>query len=192
MAELYIQDKTFDKEDYTLQPFEKGEYDTCTFSKCNLSGSNLSGSMFTDCTFINCNLSLIKTGMTVFRDIQFSSCKMQGIRFDTCSPFGLSFTFNDCQLTYSSFYKNSIKQTVFKNCLLQETDFTESDLTGAVLENCDCTGAIFENTVLEKADLRTAYNYTINPEINKLKKARFSFPAVAALLDKYGIEIENV
>lgn len=192
MAEIYIQDKTFDKEDYTLQPFEKGEYDNCTFSNCNFSGGTLSGSMFTDCTFINCNLSLVKTGMTVFRDIQFSSCKLQGIRFDTCSPFGLSFTFNDCQLTYSSFYKSSIKQTVFKNCLLQETDFTESDLTGAVLENCNCTGAIFENTVLEKADLRTAYNYSINPEINKLKKAQFSFPAVAVLLDKYGIEIENV
>ena len=130
--------------------------------------------------------------MTVFRDVQFTGCKLQGIRFDTCSPFGLSFTFDNCQLTYSSFYKTSIKQTLFKNSQLTETDFTECDLTGAILENCDCTGAVFENTVLEKTDLRTAFNYTINPELNRLKKARFSFPAVAALLDKYGIEIENI
>jgi uncharacterized protein YjbI with pentapeptide repeats len=73
---------------------------------------------------------------------------------------------------------------------LQEVDFTESDLSGSSFDNCDLSGALFENTNLEKTDFRSAFNYTINPEINRMKKARFSLPGVAGLLEKYGIVIE--
>ena len=44
---------------------------------------------------------------------------------------------------------------------------------------------------LEKADFRTAAHYSINPENNKIKKAKFAMPWVLGLLDKYNIEIEN-
>jgi len=52
--------------------------------------------------------------------------------------------------------------------------------------------ATFENTALEKVDLRTGFNYSINPEINRIKKAKFSLQGVLGLLDKYDIEIELV
>ena len=71
-----------------------------------------------------------------------------------------------------------------------EVDFSETDLVGSVFKNCDLSGTIFENTHLEKADLRTAYNYHIDPESNKLKKAKFSLQGLPGLLDKYGLEIE--
>ena len=79
---------------------------------------------------------------------------------------------------------------MFKNCSLQEADFTESDLSGAVFDRCDLARAIFRNTVLEKTDFRTAYNYSIDPEINRMKKSKFTASALAGLLDKYDIEIE--
>ncbi|MGI8788822.1 MAG: hypothetical protein ACR2HG_13805 [Pyrinomonadaceae bacterium] len=43
---------------------------------------------------------------------------------------------------------------------------------------------------MEKADFQTAYNYSIDPESNRIKKAQFSIPGIARLLDKYEIEIE--
>jgi hypothetical protein len=52
-------------------------------------------------------------------------------------------------------------------------------------------GSSFENTNLEKADFGTAYNYSINPNLNRIKKAKFSLPAVTGLLDQYDIEITN-
>jgi uncharacterized protein YjbI with pentapeptide repeats len=70
-------------------------------------------------------------------------------------------------------------------------DFTDADLSAAIFDACDLTKSKFENTNLEKADLRTAFNYSINPEINKVKKAKFSLPAVIGLLDKHDIEIES-
>lgn len=48
-----------------------------------------------------------------------------------------------------------------------------------------------ENTILEKSDFQTSYNYSIDPEINRIKKAKFSFQGAVGLLDKYDIEVED-
>ena len=69
-------------------------------------------------------------------------------------------------------------------------DFSATDLSASNFANCDLSGAIFDNSILEKTDFRTAYNYSINPEINKIKKAKFSVSGIAGLLDKYDIVIE--
>jgi uncharacterized protein YjbI with pentapeptide repeats len=74
---------------------------------------------------------------------------------------------------------------------MHEADFTEADLTSAVFNNCDLTMATFENTILEKADFRTANYYSIDPTMNKLKKARFSKPGLAGLLNHLNIEIHD-
>ncbi|MHB1107356.1 MAG: pentapeptide repeat-containing protein [Lutibacter sp.] len=83
-----------------------------------------------------------------------------------------------------------LKNTKFNKCKLQEVDFSETDLTNASFNNCDLIGSIFNATILEKADFRTSYNYSIDPEINRLKKAKFSLQGVVGLLGKYQIEIE--
>jgi len=73
---------------------------------------------------------------------------------------------------------------------MQETDFTETDLTSTIFETCDLQRAIFYATILEKADFRSSFNYSLDPERNRIKKARFSRLGIAGLLDKYNIEIE--
>lgn len=187
MGEIFIQDKTFEKNDLPA----RGEYENCTFYNCDFSGSDLSGYKFIDCSFRACNLSLAKINKTIFRDADFKDCKMLGLRFDTCSGFGLSFSFDNCQLNHASFFKTKIKKTVFKNSQLQETDFAETDLTGSLFDNCNLLQAIFDQTILEKVDFRTSYNYSIDPELNRIKNAKFSLSGVCGLLDKYNIEIEK-
>jgi len=82
-----------------------------------------------------------------------------------------------------------IKKTIFRDTKLEEVDFTECDLPGSVFENCDLARATFDHTILEKADFTTSFNYSLDPEINRIKKARFSLPDVIGLLHKYDIEI---
>jgi uncharacterized protein YjbI with pentapeptide repeats len=77
-----------------------------------------------------------------------------------------------------------------KNCTLHEVDFTEADLSASTFDNCDLLNASFDKTILEKADFRTSYNYIIDPENNRIKKAKFSRNGIAGLLNKYDIEIE--
>lgn len=187
MPESLFIDKSFDK--CSLLP--KGEYENCTFNSCQLAESNLSGYKFIDCVFNDGNLSLATLNKTTFQGVTFNNCKMLGLRFDMCNEFGLSLSFVGCQLQHASFYKLKIKKTVFKDSQLQEVDFAEADLTGAVFDNCNLLQAHFDRTLLEKADLRTAYHYSFDPEINRIKKAMFSIGGIAGLLQKYDIEIEE-
>ncbi|MCB0588193.1 MAG: pentapeptide repeat-containing protein, partial [Phaeodactylibacter sp.] len=101
-----------------------------------------------------------------------------------------SVSFEGCQLDLSSFFKRQLKETVFKNCSLREVDFAEANLAGAAFEHCSLNGAIFEKTNLEGADFRTAQHYSIDPEMNRVRKARFSFDGLAGLLEKYDIKVE--
>jgi fluoroquinolone resistance protein len=98
----------------------------------------------------------------------------------------------NCALGHSTFYRARLKKTVFRKSQLLEADFADCDLTESVFDDCDLSGAKFENTVLEKADLRTAFGYSIDPERNRIKKARFSLAGAAGLLDKYDIRIDGV
>jgi uncharacterized protein YjbI with pentapeptide repeats len=127
---------------------------------------------------------------TAMNDIHFVGCKLVGVQFDECNPFLFSVGFENCVLKLAVFYKTKLKKTRFKNCNLQETDFTEAELTEAVFDNCDLQRAIFHKTNLEKSDFRTSFLYSIDPEVNKIKKARFSGMGLAGLLDKYGIVID--
>jgi uncharacterized protein YjbI with pentapeptide repeats len=124
------------------------------------------------------------------RDIRFIDCKLLGLHFEDCSDFLFAVHFDKCVLNLSSFFKQKLKKTVFSNCGLHEVDFTEADCNNAVFEQCDLSGAKFEKTNLEKADLRTAFNYSIDPEINRIKKAKFSIEGIVGLLDKYDIQIQ--
>lgn len=72
----------------------------------------------------------------------------------------------------------------------QETDFSETELTLSVFDNCDLERAIFDRTNLEKADFRTSWHYSIDPTINRIRKARFSKDGIAGLLNRYDIRIE--
>lgn len=84
----------------------------------------------------------------------------------------------------------SLKNTNFKDCRLHEVDFGECNLSGSVFDNCDLMKATFEHTILEKADFWTAYNYSIDPDSNRVKEAKFSVTGIVGLLDKYEIEVE--
>ncbi len=190
MPGTYFEDQTFESIDFSIKPLTLGEYEGCSFSNCNFSNTDLSEIQFIDCQFKFCNLSMVKTIKTSFNGVSFLECKILGVNFENCSDFLFKVDFNKCALNFSSFYKRNLRKTSFDNCTLQETDFTGADLTGASFGHCDLLNAKFEQTSLEKADLRSAVNYSIDPEINRIRKAKFSLQGITGLLDKYDIEIE--
>jgi hypothetical protein len=51
---------------------------------------------------------------------------------------------------------------------------------------------VFNQSNLEKVDFRTSKNYAIDPENNRIKRAKFSYPDVLGLLDKYDIETDRL
>jgi uncharacterized protein YjbI with pentapeptide repeats len=99
-------------------------------------------------------------------------------------------SFENCILNFSSFYGVKLKGSKFGNCTLQEVDFTAADLTNVTFADSDLLRSIFVESILERVDFTSAYNYTIDPELNRMKKAKFSLNGLPGLLEKYNIEIE--
>ncbi len=190
MKKEYIEDQNFKGQNYTTNALAKGEYNNCAFINCTFLNADLKDISFVECTFDNCDLSNAQLKNAAFRDINFTNCKLMGLHFDDCNGFLIAFNFDNCLLNYASFYKLKLKNTRFNQCRLGDVSFEKTDLSNAVFSNCDLNKAVFENTQLENADFRTAFNFSINPEINNLKKAKFSTQNIAGLLDKYKIIIE--
>lgn len=187
----FTHDRTFEKEDFT-HDFPGGEYENCTFRNCNMMEADLSGARFTDCRFEGCDMSLAVLQGVIFNNAFFKDCKMLGLKFDSCDPFAFSVGFEGCILDSSSFFKRKLAKAVFDRCRLWEVDFGDCDLQQARFAECDLRRAQFADTDLRKADLRTAVNYTIDPNINKIRKAKFSLSGIVGLLESYGIEIDEM
>ncbi len=186
MRKLF-ENTTFDK--YNPAEGYDHEFSECTFLNCDFSNVLFDNAELTDCKFVSCNLSMTKFENTVLNQIQFSSCKVLGVDFSKCSKFLFSVAFENCTLNYSLFFKNELKNVLFKKCQLQEVSFMEANLTSARFLDCDLDKTIFDRTNLEKADFSTSRNYSINPQINKLKKTKFSLPDVVGLLHHLDIVI---
>lgn len=186
MSDQYFADKTFK----ARKQIEKGDYEFCRFVNCILPNSDLSGISFIECEFENCDFSSSKLYDTSFKDVTFVKSKLVGLCFEDCNEFLFSIDFSESNLNLSSFYQMKPKNISFRDCNLKEVDFTEAELAETLFEKCDLHSAIFKNTNLRKADFRSSYNFLIDPEINKIEKARFSLMGLPGLLDKYDLEIE--
>lgn len=184
------EDKIFERIDFTETAFIADEYENCRFIGCNFYQSDLSNAIFRECSFEECDLSMVNLNNTTLNDVQFKACKMVGLQFDNCKPFLFSVSFEGCMLKLAVFYQTKLKKTPFRNCNLQEVDFTEADLTESMFDNCDLMRAIFSYSILEKADFRSSYHYSIDPVINRIKKAKFSRLHIDGLLDRFDIKIE--
>ncbi|HEY4540340.1 MAG TPA: pentapeptide repeat-containing protein, partial [Faecalibacter sp.] len=83
-----------------------------------------------------------------------------------------------------------LPKTHFKDCALEHVDFAYADFSQTFFENCNLKNAIFEQTNLEKANLTSSFNFSINPTQNKIKNAKFSKENCIGLLDSFQIKIE--
>lgn len=191
MLAHYFEEELLEKIDFSKTLFLKGDYENCTFSNCNLSETDISKTQFLECEFRNCNLSSAQIINSTFQECNFIDCKLLGLHFENCNPFGFSVYFINCQLAHSSFYQVKMAKTKFETCNLEEVDFTETILKDSYFDNCNLTKAIFENSNLENCDFRTARNYRIHPERNRIRSAKFTIKEISGLLESYQITIEK-
>ena len=181
--------QTYENIDYSKEKLPLDTYDGCRFIRCNFAGVHLSNQNFLECVFEECNLSNTYVKSSSFKDVTFDHCKIIGVLFGECNPFLLEFKFLNSQVNMCSFYALNLKKICFDHCIVQETDFTEADLTGAIFKNCDLTDSHFERSILLNADFSTAENYSFIPEINKLKGAKFSADGLRGLVLHHGIKV---
>ena len=180
---------TFNKAVYNTQNIKGIEFQTCTFKSCDLSASTFTNNKFLDCVFEDCNLSMMKLSGSTLSNAHFKSCKLLGVIFSDCQDMLFSVAFTNCILDYSSFMRKKMQKTNFFKCSVKEVNFSLANLAGSLFEESDLSGAIFNRSDLGAADFTTARNFSIDPELNNVKKAAFSQAGLQGLLGKYGIRV---
>jgi uncharacterized protein YjbI with pentapeptide repeats len=110
MEQTYTEGKAFNKVDFKESPLTKGEYENCTFINCDFSNSDLIDIKFIECGFTGCNLSLAKLTNTAWREVTFKESKVLGLHFEKCNVFGLSFSFDSCNLSQCHFTRPNLKR----------------------------------------------------------------------------------
>lgn len=190
MESNYHFEEEFYQVNFTENQTLYGDYESCKFSHCNFNAIDLSNLKFIDCEFIECNLSLVKLNETSFQQVLFKDSKMIGFNLETCNQFALNISFENCVLNDSSFYLLPLKKTKFSNTTLHNVDFSNTDLSHSFFINCDFSNAIFDQTDLRQTNLKTSYNFRINPNENQLKGAIFSKDNLEGLVQHLGIKIQ--
>jgi fluoroquinolone resistance protein len=186
----YLRNAALRGNDYSGRRLPYPEYERCQFIDCTMAKADLRGVRFSDCKFVNCDLGMARLDEAALKGVQFTDCKLIGLDFGVVQPLLLEIGFSGCKLDYASFEGMKLKRTRWTGCSLVEANFVEADLTQAVFDGCDLHLASFARSILRSADLRTAQRYSIAPDNNVVRGARFSYPAVLGLLDRFGIEVE--
>lgn len=183
----FIFNTTFKDHIFSENEIKFKEYEECTFSHCDFTNCNFSGVAFTDSNFDNCNFKEAEINYVGLRNVQFNNCDFTNVNFAMTDQLLFEFHFKDCLLDYSKFYALKLKQMTFTNCSMIAADFMGTDLTAVLFDNCNLHQAVFTDAKAEKADFVTSYNFTIDPEKTRLKKAQFSKDGLKGLLSKYEI-----
>ena len=186
----YFLDNEYDQITYSTDDLNHKEFERCTFRNCDLSRCNFIDVTFIDCLFLHCNFNGAKINHVALRTVSFIHCQIKEVNFAMCDKLIFEIAFTDCILDFSKFYALKIKGTAFTNCSLIAVDFMNTDLTEVVFENCDLYRSEFSKAIANKTDFKTSFNYTIDPEKTKIKKAIFSFPEVKGLLFKHELLIQ--
>ena len=165
------------------------EYFECIIDGCTLFEYVFTNCIFSNCTFSNCDLSMCKLNNTQMNDVKFDNCKVLGVDFSRCPGFLFEVNFTDCILDFCSFEKLKMANTSFKKCSMKGVDLVGTQLQNSLFHQTNLEEATFTNTNLKEANLSTAYNFTISPTQNNLKKAIFSENNLSGLLHEFGITI---
>ena len=188
--DLVFDDILFEQISYLEKTLSGKEFENCIFRKCDLSKSMLANNTFIDCRFEACNLSVSKFNGSSLQNIEFLDCKILGVDFSQCKDFLFEVHFDNCVLDYAVFMGKKMAKTRFLKSLLKEVNFIQADLSSSRFDQTDLSGAVFNETNLTGVDFRSAFNYSIDPELNTIKKAHFSSDGLAGLLNSYQIIID--
>ncbi len=190
MEKAYFEGESFENLSTWGEMISPGDYENCIFMSCDFSNASLSEFSFLECEFRDCNLTMTKLNRTCFRDVKFSNSRLLGLHFEDCSDVLISMSFESSQVELCSFPGLKLRNTAFRNSKIIEADFSGTDLGNSLFHECDLSRSVFMNTNLEKADFRTAFNYIIDPELNRIIKAKFSLAGLPGLLSKYDIDTD--
>ncbi len=185
----YFENITFTIENSSFDLKKSLEFVECHFIGIDFSQYNLSRFKFLDCEFHECNFSNSCLKGASIRHASFIKSKLIGLNWTEATSVSTS-SFSECILDYSIFHSMNLKNFIFSDCKMLEVEFSDAQLSKAILNRCMLRGTTFNKANLQEADLRGSTEYDIDVRYTNIKKAKFSMPEAMNLLNSLDIFIE--
>lgn len=187
-------DQQFANSTATAQRFSEIEFEQCQFIDCDLRQSQFSSCRFIDCEFINCNLSDLNWHYSSLEEVSFKGCRLNSIVWGQVNwpllALTASVSFQDCQLSHSSFFELVLKGLTMVDCFAKDVDFRHANLAASDFSGTDFRDSLFHQTNLSHANFVGATQFTIDIKNNDVSSAKFERFAALNLLA--GLDIELV
>lgn len=186
-------EQNFSSLSYPSTLIENKLFEGCRFIRANFSESQFIRCKFVDCEFDNCNLTAVQFTSSLFNNSTFFESKVTGVNWAMLHGPNIRlsspFHFYNSIISHSSFYGLELQELVIEACIAHDVDFREADLRRANFKLTDFENSQFVHTKLYQTDFTEAHNYSIDPTLNDIRKAKFSLPDAIHLLDGFDIQI---
>jgi uncharacterized protein YjbI with pentapeptide repeats len=111
------------------------------------------------------------------------------LNFSEVNSFMLEMRFTDCQLHFCDWKDMVLSDISFVNCHLQENTFERCDMRNCRMESCNMDRAQFTRNDLRTFDVSSNYNFSLDPELNKIKGMQLHERQLICLLFKYELDV---
>lgn len=190
-TEVEHYDSHFLGEDFSSKNIGAESFIACELKKCKFDNATLSDTIFHDCKFSGCSFNLTKLRGVQLQNVDFEGCKFVGITFDcdTINSFLMKFSFADSKLLSCTFANLELPSIKFSQSNIHETTFNNCALVGADFSSCNFERNLFDKCNLANANFQDSVGFNIDPRVNYLKGAKFSYSGALDLLAPFEIQI---
>ena len=159
--------------------FRYADLSHATFHQCDLTNSDLSQSKWYDVTISATKaIGLNARGVSNARHISDNTTLHASV-------------ISDSQLSFADLSHSDLKASHFDHTRCLEVNWTEANLEGSTLSECDLGGGIFDRAVMTHCDLRGSIFNSINPTLIGLDGVTLTSDQLLYLAIPLGIQIDD-
>jgi fluoroquinolone resistance protein len=195
--------------------FKHCEFIACTFSSGTLRNTRFEHCQFYEeattqgCAFRYCDLSHASFTQCDLRHCDFSQSNWYDLTISDCRGLGLngrgvsnqkqvnehvslqSLTVRNTDLTLSDFAHADLGDSTLYECRCTEVDWTEANLCGSRIIQCDLTGGQFDRALIEEVDLSESLFNSIDVRHVSLQGVRVTSDQLPFLMSGLGLVITD-
>ena len=199
---------------------EDHTFEDCVFQSCSFNSASLRHTHFESCkfhdeivlagtsfryadlshaTFHQCDLTNSDLSQSKWYDVTISATKAVGLnargvsnaRHINDNTTLHASLISDSQLSFADLSHSDLKASHFHHTRCLEVNWTEANLEGSTLSECDLGGGIFDRTVMTHCDLRGSLFNTISPTVIRLDGVTLTSDQLVYLAIPLGIQIDD-
>ncbi|MCV9930470.1 pentapeptide repeat-containing protein [Flavobacterium sp. LS1R49] len=129
--------------------------DSCDFSNSDISNSQIQGSNLVNNIFKNSSLKEAEFSKSYIENCDFSGTNLTGVNL-VKSNYADSCDFSNSDISNSHILSSGLANSIFKNCLLKETEFLKSYIKGCDFSEANFTGVEFKSGTFLKNTIENA------------------------------------